>query len=114
MRSLTLFFVSLFFLPALAVDAKAAAPLPDQKVRAFINLLDYVGKDYPNAVQDNKIINEAEYKEMVDFSRQISELYTQLKGHIDHSTFDQMEVDLNEMQQLIKRKRHGEAISDNS
>ena len=36
--------------------------------RALVHILDYLGQDYPYAVSDGKIINEAEYEEMLAFS----------------------------------------------
>ena len=37
-------------------------------ISRFIQLVDYVGVDYPGAVQNSKIINPAEYEEMQEFS----------------------------------------------
>lgn len=41
-------------------------------------LLDYLAVDYAGAVQDGKIVSEAEYKEMVEFSRSARERITLL------------------------------------
>ncbi len=40
----------------------------------IVQLADYVSVDYPDAIKDGKIINEAEYKEMEEFSKRISYL----------------------------------------
>lgn len=78
--------------------------VPKQKVRTFINLLDYIGKDYPNAVQEGKIINEFEYKEMVDFSRQVVDLHNQLEKEIDQSAFSNMAGDISRLKKIIDEK----------
>ena len=42
-------------------------------------LLDYLGSDYKNAVQDGKIVNQDEFAEMQEFSKRTLELLKQLK-----------------------------------
>ena len=42
-------------------------------------LLDYLGSDYKNAVQDGKIVNGDEFAEMQEFSKRTLELLKQLK-----------------------------------
>ena len=49
--------------PAFAQNTQTA---PAQTVW---RLLDYLAVDYSGAVQDGKVVSEAEYKEMVEFSR---------------------------------------------
>ena len=50
----------------------------------FLQLIDYIGVDYPGAVQQGKIVSEAEYAEMREFAatvaRQAAELDRQLPG----------------------------------
>ncbi|MXW22953.1 MAG: c-type cytochrome [Candidatus Dadabacteria bacterium] len=41
----------------------------------ILSLVDYIGGDYLNAVEDGKIINEFEYQEMLDFSSAAVELW---------------------------------------
>ena len=41
----------------------------------ILSLVDYIGGDYPNAVEDGKIINEFEYQEMLDFSSAAVQLW---------------------------------------
>jgi len=47
----------------------------------LLQLIDYVGVDYGGAVVDGKVINEAEYAEMVDFSAGIQQQLTELPEH---------------------------------
>jgi high-affinity iron transporter len=42
--------------------------------QTVVHLLDYIGVDYPQFVRDGKVLDEAEYKEQQEFSRQVREL----------------------------------------
>ena len=50
------------------------------QARRLVALLDYLGGDYQNAVQDGKIVSQDEYAEMQEFSKRILELTRQLKA----------------------------------
>ena len=54
------------------------AAAQDQAKR-LVALLDYLGSDYKNAVQDGKVINQDEYGEMQEFAKRSLDLFTQLK-----------------------------------
>ncbi|HAJ41865.1 MAG TPA: cytochrome C, partial [Alcanivorax sp.] len=64
-RPLGVFLLLCFFM--LTATARAA----DQT--ALVQLVEYVGADYVNAVQDGEIVSEAEYAEMDEFTRLLSE-----------------------------------------
>jgi hypothetical protein len=49
----------------------APAIANDADVQLTWRLLDYIGVDYDGAVSDGKVISEAEYAEMVEFSAQV-------------------------------------------
>lgn len=44
-----------------------------QEAQTVLHLLDYIGVDYPEAVEAGKIKNEDEYKEMLEFTAQVTE-----------------------------------------
>ncbi len=50
-----------------------------EEIDRVLSLVDYIGGDYSNAVRDGEIINEFEYKEMVDFSSAIVNLWEELQ-----------------------------------
>ncbi len=53
---------------ALSLGAAHAADVPPQERGAtIVHLLDYVAVDYPEFVKDGKVLDEAEYKEQLDF-----------------------------------------------
>lgn len=104
----------LIILLVLGVSASFSNPNPDvpkQKVRTFINLLDYIGKDYPRAVQDGEIISEFEYNEMVNFSRQVADLHTELSKEIDQEAFANLGNDISNLQEVINEKAPAENVS---
>ncbi|SMO82713.1 FTR1 family protein [Fodinibius sediminis] len=86
------------------------ADVPKQKVRTFINLLDYIGKDYPRAVQDGEIISEFEYNEMVNFSRQVADLHTELGKEIDQPSFTTLGNNIAKLQKVIAEKAPAEKV----
>lgn len=58
--------------------AAGAVPGPQEKAQTVIHMLDYVSVDYPEFVQDGKVLNEAEYDEQREFARQSVALLAQL------------------------------------
>ena len=50
------------------------------EAKRIVALIDYIGGDYKNAVQDGKIANPDEYREMSEFSARSLELFGQLKS----------------------------------
>ncbi|MFD2516637.1 cytochrome c/FTR1 family iron permease [Salinimicrobium flavum] len=74
----------------------ATATSRDDNTQMAIHLLDYIARDYATAVKDGKIINAAEYKEMLEFSTTVYELLKPLKNE-----FEKEEVDfLSQVEQL--------------
>src|SRR5262245_42690348 len=57
----------------------ASTAFAEDEARRLVALLDYLGSDYKNAVQDGKIINQDEFTEMQEFSKRTLELVKQLK-----------------------------------
>lgn len=75
MRTIATFLAAAcLFLAGLA----SAAPTDAEKAQTVIHLLDYVGVDYPEFVQDGKVLDEAEYQEQKEFATQSLALLQQL------------------------------------
>ncbi len=55
-----------------------AAPTDDAKAQTIVHMLDYVSVDYPEFVQDGKILNAEEFQEQREFATQVIELLGQL------------------------------------
>src|SRR6266498_1910351 len=56
----------------------ASTVFADDEARRLVALLDYLGSDYKNAVQDGKIVNQDEFAEMQEFSKRTLDLLKQL------------------------------------
>ncbi|MBB3062350.1 cytochrome c/FTR1 family iron permease [Microbulbifer rhizosphaerae] len=58
------------FLAATAITAPAQeAGLSEQELRQLMQMAEYIGVDYPEAVKDGEIINRGEYTEMEEFAQ---------------------------------------------
>lgn len=57
----------LCWLPARAADATGAAD-----AQTIVHLLDYIGVDYADAVQEGEVRDEAEYAEQIEFAGQVT------------------------------------------
>lgn len=112
MKPLAASLVALLLLSASFHRAPAETPPPDQKVRTFINLLDYISKDYPNAVRDGRVISDFEYREMLNFSRQLADLHRQISADIDRPPFSGLEEELSQLQEAIKAKAGAREIAE--
>ena len=52
-----------------------------QGAQTILHLLDYIGVDYPEAIEDGRIKNEDEYKEMLEFTAQVAARVKALPGN---------------------------------
>lgn len=75
----------------------------------FIFLLQYIGRDYPFAVEDGVVINEFEYREMIVFCRRVIERYLLLQQRPDH---DLTLFQLQQLRQLVYEKADRQLIRD--
>ncbi len=65
--------VLLAALTALSLCARA-----DNSAQTIVHMLDYVSVDYPEFVKDGKVLDEAEYKEQLEFATQAAVLLAKL------------------------------------
>jgi high-affinity iron transporter len=63
--------------------AAAGAPGTPEQAPLILHMLDYMAVDYPEFVQEGVVLDEAEYKEQVEFSQQVQSMLTQLPAHPD-------------------------------
>lgn len=56
----------------------AGATPTDDSAQTIVHLLDYLGSDYPHAVQDGRAIDVSEYREQSEFAAQVGVLLKQL------------------------------------
>lgn len=99
---------------AAAADAMAAATTrtkPVDPTSRLIGLVEYVGGDYGGAVLRGKVISEAEYKEMVEFSDAAArELETQ-KTRFKPEAQKDLEASIAALKALVAAKADASAVS---
>ncbi|MGH8501483.1 MAG: FTR1 family protein [Gammaproteobacteria bacterium] len=83
--------------------------LADASLQNLIQMLDYVGVDYPEAVADGKVVNAAEYQEMQDFAAGIAAQTTQLPASPVRS---RLRARADELARLIESRAPAREISD--
>lgn len=62
----------------LASGPASAAPADDARAQTIVHMLDYVGVDYPEFVQNGEVLDAEEYQEQREFAAQAIELLLQL------------------------------------
>lgn len=93
----------LFFLLFCSVSSFAS-----EEAKRILSLVDYIGGDYKNAVQEGRIVNEEEYKEMQEFSSEALSLFVELKSSGGDKAG--IEADLVELKSKIEDKSSVEDI----
>jgi high-affinity iron transporter len=63
--------------------ASTGAQGTPEQAPLILHMLDYMAVDYPEFVQEGVVLDEAEYKEQVEFSQQVQSMLTQLPAHPD-------------------------------
>jgi len=94
------------FFASLQVSAKEK----DTNIQSVIHLLDYLSKDYPMAVRDGEILDNAEYAEMQEFSAKIFNLAQKIK--LPSESVQSIISDLNELKTLVQDKAPSKKIKD--
>src|SRR5262245_50561681 len=89
----------------------ASTAFADDEARRLVALLDYLGSDYKNAVQDGKIVNQDEFAEMQEFSKRILELLKQLK-ETDKTDKAGIEPSLKSLANQIENKADPKAVAE--
>ena len=89
----------------------ASTAFADDEARRLVALLDYLGSDYKNAVQDGKIVNQDEFTEMQEFSKRTLELFKQLK-ETDKADKAGIEPSLKSLATQIENKVDPKAVAE--
>jgi high-affinity iron transporter len=93
LRLLTIVFFLFFF---------STSSFASEEAKRILFLVDYIGGDYRNAVQEGEIINKEEYNEMLEFSSEALSLFGELKSSEDDKAG--IESDLTELKKRIESK----------
>ena len=88
----------------------AAPAAAADEARRLVALLDYLGSDYKNAVQDGKVASEDEFQEMQEFATRSLELLGQLKESQQGDRAG-VEQDLKTLAQEVEKKADAKAVA---
>jgi len=88
----------------------AAPAAAADEARRLVALLDYLGSDYKNAVQDGKILSQDEYGEMQEFAKRSLELLVQLKKE-EQGDKAGIEQDLKTLAKHVENKADAKAVA---
>src|SRR5215471_16173391 len=102
-RSAVVFFLILLF--------PASTAFAQDEAKKLVALLDYLGSDYKNAVQDGKIINQDEFTEMQEFSKRTLELFQALK-ETDKADKAGIEPSLKSLANRIENKADPKVVAE--
>src|SRR5215475_12779191 len=89
----------------------ASTAFADEEARRLVALLDYLGSDYKNAVQDGKVLNQNEFAEMQEFSKRTLELFKQLK-EADKADKAGVEPSLKSLAAQIQNKADAKEVAE--
>lgn len=78
-----------------------AEEVNQMKFRSLVNLSNYIGNDYVNAVADGLIVNEFEYAEMQEFALKMSAIHLELLPQIQSASFQNLDVNINALETAI-------------
>lgn len=96
-----------------ALLSVAQSVCAQDQAKRLVALLDYLGSDYKNAVQDGKILSQDEYGEMQEFARRAQELFHQLK-EIDKGDKAGIELALKSLATLVANKAEPKAVAESA
>ena len=103
--------VLLFALPMMFAAAFPA--MAQDEAKKLVALLDYLGTDYKNAVQDGKVLSKDEYGEAQEFAKRSLELFRQLKA-ADKGDKAGVESELNLLAQQIGSKADPKVVAESA
>jgi len=99
-----------FFIAIATVLSMTSTAGAQDQARRLVALLDYLGSDYKNAVQDGKVLSEDEYGEMQEFTKRGLELFKQLKDY-DQADKAGIEPALNSLASQVRNKADPKSVS---
>ena len=82
----------------------------ENEARRLVALLDYLGSDYKNAVQDGKVVSQDEFQEMREFAKRGLELHAALKAS-DRTDRAGIEPILKSLANQIDKKADPQSVS---
>ena len=77
----------IFFALSLFLSAySTAATTDDEKAQTVVHMLDYISVDYPEFVQNGKVLNQSEFEEQLEFSTQALTLLKEMPTNAEQAS----------------------------
>jgi high-affinity iron transporter len=89
----------------------ASVAFADQEAERLVALLDYLGSNYKNAVQDGKVVSQHEYQKMQEFAKRTLELINRLK-EIDKGDRAGINSGINSLAHEIENKAEAKTVAE--
>lgn len=90
------------------VGLSAAGPVEGGRIETILHMLDYISVDYPEFIRDGRVLDEGEYREQLEFSREVQERVEQLPVQGDKMALAEQ---ARQLLTLIENKAPGERVS---
>lgn len=101
------FLIFFLFIPFLSFSSSI-----DSDARTLISMLDYIDRDYPNAVDSGVVINEFEFREMSEFSAITIDHFKRLTAEVAVEDSAGISMKLIELGKAIAQKSTAKDISN--
>jgi high-affinity iron transporter len=102
------FILLCWLLGAIVLPARAADVSPQERGATIVHLLDYVSVDYPEFVKDGKVLDEAEYKEQLEF---VGQAIASLEQLPENPARGKLIVQARALLAQVQAKMGGDAVS---
>ncbi len=100
--------VTSFFCLLILLSFEASAVYATETSQRLIQMLDYVGVDYPQTVKNDEVTDPVEYAEMQEFSGEIIRLLQQLPDNPEKTT---LLADAQQLQQGVAQRLNGDQLT---
>ena len=101
-------FLAWLIVPVLALCSFAVSANSPEGASQALHLIDYIGADYPPAVEDGKVIDETEYREQLEFLTVLKGLIADLPERPERA---QLAQGVNALQSAIEQREDGASVA---
>ncbi len=90
----------------------SASPIDSAAAQQLVFLLQYVGSDYEGAVENGRIVDDAEYRENREFTALILERFRQLRSAMPPAKVPAFEEDLRTLDELVSARADARLVRE--
>jgi len=102
----------LFLFIALNFFLLQAKEVDQMKFRSLVNLSNYIGNDYLNAVADGLVVNEFEYAEMQEFVLKMKSIHLELLPQIKSKSFENLSGNISALETAVLGKESPKKVQE--